>query len=64
MKDKILKTSVFRRWAKKADLTDQALVKAVYEIKEGLVDADLGSGLIKKSGGSFYLAFQKTKKLI
>ena len=33
---------------KKAKLSDQALKVAVGEMKEGLIDADLGSGLIKK----------------
>lgn len=44
----ILKTRHFNRWARKADLTDQALYRAVLEIRQGLVDADLGGGIIKK----------------
>jgi hypothetical protein len=35
MKDKILKTSVFRRWTKKVELTDQTSIRVVYEIKKG-----------------------------
>jgi hypothetical protein len=42
------KTKYFGRWAKKADLTDRALLSAVEEIRRGLVDADLGGGLLKK----------------
>lgn len=33
---------------KKADLTDEALTVAVAEMSSGLVDADLGSHLVKK----------------
>lgn len=29
-------------------MTDKALLRAVYEIQQGLVDADLGGGIIKK----------------
>jgi hypothetical protein len=43
----IYKTRHFNRWARKADLPDQALYRAVVEIRQGLVDADLGGGLIK-----------------
>jgi len=44
----IYKTRHFNRWARKADLPDQALYRAVLEIRQGLVDADLGGGIIKK----------------
>jgi len=44
----IYKTRYFNRWARKADLPDQALCRAVMEIRQGLVDADLGGGIIKK----------------
>lgn len=44
----IYKTRHFNRWARKADLPDQALCRAVAEIRQGLVDADLGGGIIKK----------------
>jgi hypothetical protein len=44
----IYKTRHFNRWARKADLPDQALYRAVVEIRQGLVDADLGGGIIKK----------------
>jgi hypothetical protein len=44
----IYKTRHFNRWARKADLPDQSLYRAVMEIRQGLVDADLGGGIIKK----------------
>lgn len=44
----IYKTKSFERWARKEKLDDVALVKAVAEMKAGLVDADLGGGLFKK----------------
>ena len=44
----IYKTRHFNRWARKAGLPDQALCRAVVEIRQGLVDADLGGGIIKK----------------
>ena len=44
----IYKTRHFYRWARKASLSDDALCHAVSEIRQGLVDADLGSGIIKK----------------
>lgn len=44
----IYKTRHFNRWARKAMLPDAALCRAVEEIRQGLVDADLGGGIIKK----------------
>lgn len=44
----IFETKVFRRWARKEGLGHSALCKAVQEMTRGLVDADLGSGLLKK----------------
>jgi hypothetical protein len=44
----ILKTSAFERWQKKTALTDRALRQAVDEMQQGLIDADLGGGLVKK----------------
>jgi hypothetical protein len=35
-------------WAKKEQITDSLLQKAIDEVSEGLIDADLGGGLIKK----------------
>jgi hypothetical protein len=39
---------LFVRWARKQGLNDSSLCDAVREITEGLYEADLGSGLIKK----------------
>lgn len=44
----ILKTRYFSRWAKKAGLSDKALSEAVVEMVSGLIDAVLGSGIVKK----------------
>lgn len=41
-------TRPFARWARKEGLTVVELRGAVAEIERGLVDADLGSGLVKK----------------
>ena len=45
---RILKTKLFHRWAKKNQLTNDILVKAVHEIEQGLVEADLGGNVYKK----------------
>jgi hypothetical protein len=44
----IYKTRWFDRWARKQDLDDLSLCKAVDEMLAGLYDADLGGGLFKK----------------
>jgi hypothetical protein len=36
---------------RKTELTDAALCKAVQEMSQGLIDVDLGSGLVKKRVG-------------
>ena len=57
---RVLKTKAFSRFARKAALDDAALCKAVADAERGLIDADLGGGVIKpriarrgrgKSGG-------------
>lgn len=45
---RILKTRTFNRWLRKTLLTDAALLKAIDEMEQGLVDADLGGNLYKK----------------
>ena len=45
---RVFKTRVFYRWAGKAGVTDAALLKAVADIERGLIDADLGSHLLKQ----------------
>jgi hypothetical protein len=44
----ILKTLTFERWQKKTALADTVLRQAVHEMQQGLLDADLGGGLVKK----------------
>ncbi len=44
----IYKTRQFNRWSRKVGLSDQTLCRAVMEIRQGLIDADLGGGIIKK----------------
>lgn len=44
----VYKTNVFIRWQGKQGLNDAALCLAIEEMKRGLFDADLGSGLFKK----------------
>lgn len=44
----VLKTRHFHRWARKSGLTDNALSDAVIEMVNGLIDADLGGGIVKK----------------
>jgi hypothetical protein len=43
-----LKTRVFQRWQKKSGITDAALLAALAEMQAGLMDADLGGGVVKK----------------
>lgn len=45
---RIFKVKAFARWAKKERITDKALKQAVAEIQNGLIDANLGSGVYKK----------------
>ncbi|MDR0779613.1 MAG: type II toxin-antitoxin system RelE/ParE family toxin [Pseudomonadales bacterium] len=45
---RVFKTHGFQRWMRKTDLTDTALCKAVVEMSVGLIDADLGGGVVKK----------------
>jgi len=45
---RIFTTRVFQRWRRKADISDAALVQAVTEMQAGLIDADLGGGILKK----------------
>jgi hypothetical protein len=47
----VFKTRWFDRWARKEGLAESALCGAVREMTQGLVDADLGGGLIKKRIG-------------
>lgn len=48
---RVFKTRYFNRWIRKTDLTDSALCQAVAEMSHGLIDADLGNGVVKKRIG-------------
>ena len=41
-------TRQFLRWMRKTELTEPALCSAVAEMANGLIDADLGGGVVKK----------------
>jgi hypothetical protein len=45
------KTRHFSRWMRKMELTDNSLCAAVLEMAQGLIDADLGGGVVKKRVG-------------
>lgn len=45
---RIFKNKVFTRFAKKSGISDAALCKAVIDAERGLIDADLGGGVIKQ----------------
>jgi hypothetical protein len=49
--DRVFKTKHFSRWMRKTELTDKALSKAVKEMSDGLIDADLSGGIVKKRVG-------------
>lgn len=49
--NRIFKTRHFQRWMRKTELTDQVLCTAVAEMVQGLIDADLGGGVVKKRVG-------------
>lgn len=48
---RVFKTRHFSRWMRKTELADQALCNAVAEMAQGLIDADLGRGVLKKRVG-------------
>ena len=48
---RVFKTRHFARWMRKTDLSDEALCSAVVEMAQGLIDADLGGGMVKKRVG-------------
>jgi hypothetical protein len=45
---RVFKTRHFSRWMRKTELTDSALCEAVAEMSQGLIDADLSGGVVKK----------------
>ena len=46
--NRVFKTRHFARWMRKSALTDEALCAAIDEMRQGLIDADLGGGIVKK----------------
>jgi len=48
---RVFKTRSFCRWMRKTELSNSALCAAVAEMVQGLVDADLGGGVVKKRVG-------------
>ena len=46
--NRVFKTHTFSRWMKDVELTDKLLSNAVFEMQNGLIDADLGGGVVKK----------------
>ena len=48
---RVFKTRHFNRWMRKTELSDRALCAAVDEMAQGLIDADLGGGVVKKRIG-------------
>jgi len=45
---RVFKTRHFHRWLRKTELSDAALCSAISEMANGLIDADLGGGILKK----------------
>ncbi len=45
---RVFKTRHFSRWMKKTELVDSLLCAAVAQMANGLIDADLGAGIVKK----------------
>jgi hypothetical protein len=67
---RVFKTKVFTRFARKAGLDDPALRESISTAESGLIDADLGGGVIKqriarpgegKSGGFRVIILFRTK---
>jgi hypothetical protein len=45
---RVFKTKPFARFASHEGITDEELCEAVYQAERGLIDADLGGGVIKQ----------------
>jgi hypothetical protein len=45
---RVFKTKTFARFARKADLEDSALCEAIADAERGLIDAELGGGVVKQ----------------
>ncbi len=69
---RIFKNAWFQRFARKERITDDVLIEAVMQAEKGLIDADLGGGVIKqriarkgrgKSGGYRTIIFFRSGEL-
>jgi len=70
---RIYKIKAFKKWATKEGISDQQLIAAVTEIRQGLVDAYLGGHVFKKriafagqgkrGGARILLAYQADNKV-
>ncbi len=70
----IFKVKTFNRWAKSEKLSNKQIKAAVNEMRNGLIDANLGNGIYKKriakkgrgrrGGLRTILAFQHEKRAI
>ncbi len=69
-KERAFKTKHFAKFASNVGLTDAVLCDAVREMQQGLIDADLGAGVVKKrvalpgkgkSGGSRTIVAHRKK---
>lgn len=49
--NRVFKTRYLSRWVRKTELTDKALCAAVVEMVQGVIDGDLGGGVLKKRIG-------------
>jgi len=45
---RVFKTRYFSRWFRNVGLSDAALCQAVKEMEQGLIEANLGGGVVKK----------------
>ncbi|NYT63157.1 type II toxin-antitoxin system RelE/ParE family toxin [Alcaligenaceae bacterium] len=45
---RVFKNAWFERFARKQGITDRALLEAITRAKQGLIEADLGGGVIKQ----------------
>ena len=45
---RVFKTKWFSRFARKEDISDFALLEAIERLQSGVLDADLGGGLVKQ----------------
>lgn len=71
---RIFKTNWFSRFATKEKIDDESLNKAIKQAEKGLVDAELGGGLIKiriarkgqgrSSGYRTLIAYKKNKRAV